>query len=123
MCPPKDPASPATTGPDSDQDRTVSARLRVTNSTVDTLRAFTSKHGVSNDEAVVGLIEAYERLTQYRYSAETGHLIAELRKLDADLFSLVTLNLQMMELVRSLQAADYHAMTQLLEAAGKRVSR
>ena len=97
------------------------SRIRITNETLRKLETFTGQHNISNDEAIVGLVESYERLTQYRYSAETGHLIAELRKLDADSLILATTNLHMMELVRSLQQADYQAVSQVLAMNATRV--
>lgn len=106
--------------PDIDAERTPYSRVRVANSTGDLLRAFIGKYKTTNDDAIVCLIQAYEQQTQYRYSSETGHLIAELHTLYADLARLAKLNLRLMEMICVLQQSDYQAMATWIDQTANR---
>ncbi len=102
-------------------DKPLFSRIRVTPATAEVFRTFQDKHDAGTDQAIRGLIEFYESHTQYRFSAETGHLLADIRKLDATIVTLVTLNFQLMELQRSLQQADAQASAAVIEAEAARM--
>ena len=89
------------------------SRIRVSPTTAAAFRAFLEQQGAAIDEALPALIEFYKSQTEYRHSAETGHLLAELRKFDASILALAQTNLLLMELARSNQQAD------LLRLAGQ----
>jgi len=82
------------------------SRIRVNPTSAAMFRAFLEKHGAEVDEALPALIEFYESQTEHRHSAETGHLLAELRKLDASITTLVQTNLHLVELARCVQQAE-----------------
>jgi hypothetical protein len=108
--------SPQSAASEGDEgEKSLLSRIRIQTTTAAKLRDFGKTHNISNDDAITGLIDSYDRITQYRYSAEAGHLIAELRKLDSDILVLASLNMQLMELARSLQQSDYQVIAQALE--------
>jgi hypothetical protein len=100
---------------ENDPDRAAYSRIRLANATMDLFRNFAEKHSIGNDKAITSLIEAYEQQTQYRYSSESGHLIAALHALDADVARLCSLNMRMIEYLVLLQRSDYQALATYID--------
>ena len=121
MAPETTPPEHPSAAQEADADRSAFSRIRVSKNTSDRFKRFVDTHGVENDPAIMSMIETYESVTQYRYSSETGHLIAELRALDADVTALVKINLQLMEMVCRVKAAQFQVLSSGMETIAKRV--